>query len=447
MQPVERVDCEEDDFDPLKRLAVMASSLILAATIHFTHQNYLTPVWEDSGFKFFAPFEWQYIFAASSIIAVSCAVPTAIRSAADLILVPFYCAVYIPTIVITLAIAPDTSIYLPALTALSFSLLLAFLAARLGGMPNGGVIPARWAIRAVVVTWIAATAILLAQYGGQIRFVGISGTYDQRAVTQGAVGTLIGYAQTYYLWMINPLLLATGLLLSIKHYVLLSLFGFALIYGIDAQKVAIAMPVAIACVYFAIRWMPNIALSTITILLVETAALIICVKIGTSPEGSAIASVFAVRTIGIPAQTFTQYYDYFANYGFTWWSNVRIIGQLAPVTEHAQNADWPVIGRIVGEHYYPSRGVNQNANIFASDGIAAAGTVGILVVGAIFAILIFTINRASRTWALRFAIPALLPLTFALLNASIFTTLLSFGGFAWLLFFTLCGEPRSHTPD
>jgi hypothetical protein len=149
-----------------------------------------------------------------------------------------------------------------------------------------------------------------------------------------------------------------------------------------------------------------------------------------------VINVLIFRAIAVPGQVFTQYYDYFSQNGFTWWSNVRGINLIVPPPEAlARDPKWPAIGRIVGEEYYGHlvTGVNANANAFAGDGIAAGGLIGLFVVGLFMMIWLRVLDVVSSRWSLPLVTLVMLPVALCLSNVHLTTVILSFGGGFWLL--------------
>ena len=78
---------------------------------------------------------------------------------------------------------------------------------------------------------------------------------------------------------------------------------------------------------------------------------------------------------------------------------------------------------------------NANANFFLTDGLAAWGLIGIIIIGCFFFMLMQIINAISFKYETTHLLMAFLPFVGYLLNTSIFTTILSDGLF--ILFFLL----------
>jgi hypothetical protein len=124
--------------------------------------------------------------------------------------------------------------------------------------------------------------------------------------------------------------------------------------------------------------------------------------------------------------------------GFTFWSHVRGLDLVVPVpASFVGDPAWPALGRVMGDRVYGSADVNANANLFSGDGVAAAGAVGVMVMGILFTAWIVMIDRVSARWDRRFALLVIVPVALSLTNGHFFTTLMSFGGLFWLGVFAL----------
>jgi hypothetical protein len=157
-----------------------------------------------------------------------------------------------------------------------------------------------------------------------------------------------------------------------------------------------------------------------------------------------IADVILLRAMAIPGGTFVQYFDLFYAEGFTYWSSVTGVGVLvdAPAAFAADPA-WPQLGVIVGREYFPwAAGLNHSASLFSGEGAAAAGALGVVVIGAVLATFLKIFDMAARNWAPQFVLVSIAPIAMALSNAHLSTVLVSFGGGFWLVLLGLY-RPKS----
>jgi hypothetical protein len=266
--------------------------------------------------------------------------------------------------------------------------------------------------------------------------------YAQRSLTSAEVGTGVAYVRTYYSGVLSPLLIIVGLRRRNWLFLTAGLSGIVLTYAIDAQKITLVMAVAIIALdrLYSIReaWHSLAALTAYLCALIAGLVLLYVVAGGEMPfpGGQTTLDIAVFRMIAIPGLTFTQYADLFGDQGLTYWSNTRGISLVVPPpAAFANDPSWPSLGYIVGEHYYGSRLVNANANPFSGEGVAAAGPIGVVVIGCVLGVWLRILDWTARGWDPRFAALVLVPVGLSLTNGHLATVLVSFGGAMWPIFF------------
>jgi hypothetical protein len=289
---------------------------------------------------------------------------------------------------------------------------------------------------ALLGAWGVACAGLLYAFGGIMSLASFVDVYVQRAL--GAAESLgMGYLQTYFSTVLSPALFALGVMRRSWLLMAVGFIGCVLMYAIAAQRAVLLIPVAIVAVNY-LYTKPFLRGSMAAPIVLTAGIIAVCVLFSESLVGTLATVFFVDRSFGLPGLTFSQYHDVFGAYGHTYWSHVRGVDLLvAPPPGFVNYPDWPGLGYIVGSIFYGNRFHNVNANPFSADGLAAAGALGVLIIGLILAAWLFVLDRAARGWNRRLAILATVPLALLLTNGQFFTAMLSFGGFFWLLLFTL----------
>jgi hypothetical protein len=223
--------------------------------------------------------------------------------------------------------------------------------------------------------------------------------------------------------------------------------GCLVMYMIAAQRTVILLPVAIVGVYAMLRARSWVFRTTALPVLVIAVVIMLSVAYWEDSLLASLMSMFLVhRTIAVPGLAFSLYYDVFSAEGFTWWSHVRGMGLLiSGPPKFVNDPLWPGLGYIIGDRAYGSPGHNYNASLFSQDGIAAAGAVGVLAIGVLLSAWLYVLDRVTRGWNQHFTVLVMLPIAISLTNGSLFTTLLSFGGFFWLAVFALY-KPAAYRP-
>jgi hypothetical protein len=134
---------------------------------------------------------------------------------------------------------------------------------------------------------------------------------------------------------------------------------------------------------------------------------------------------------------FWEYSDVFSAAGYTYWSNVKGINLFVDVPTIFDGAhNWPQLGYLVASEIL-NKESNSNANLFAYDGIAAAGAIGILVACFFLGAWLVMLDRITRSVDPMFVMLITFPMAYSLTNGSVFSLMFSFGGFFWIAFFAI----------
>jgi hypothetical protein len=426
---------------------MVLAGCLYAASIHLALVVYLQPVWEYYGFTYVQPDFDRLGLMFILIGAVSWAVPTTIAGASNIVLVVLYIAVYVPTIVVSLCLGENSiTKYGSSLAALAISFLIAcyFGAARESARPSSGNLLTARLEAILFLAWAVLGVILIAKYHSIMSFVNLDEVYTQRSLATGEATVWSGYAQAYFSVVLSPVLLTVGLIRRRIVWIASGILGFVIMYMIAAQRTIILLPLVIIGMFFMLQSRRTILRSTAFFLALLSVLVIWAVlNHHTNQYASFLARFLVFRTLGLPGLMFSQYSDLFSAEGFTWWSHVKGINLLvSPPPTLADHPSWPGLGYIAGDFIYNKVTNNHNANLFAGDGVAAAGSLGVLLIGGALAVWLKLLRRYSVRWDCTLATLLLVPLAVHLTNSHFFTTLLSYGGIFWVLIFRFCAAEQ-----
>lgn len=421
------------------RLALLIASWLYAFAFHFAYVNYVIVDWSYWGFTY-RPLEVdEYLLIAFLVTFGAAIMPTMLVRASSIVLLLIYQMVYIPAIMVTLSLDTDRiEKYGVALASLAIAFGAACIAARrpLKANPTRERISGSFVLGLNLFCWLICSITLILSYWSIIRFANLDEVYQQRALG-AATGPLIGYMQTYLQNVFSPALIAIGLVWKRSWLIILGFIGCLLVYGITAQRTAFLLPLTIIGTYWLLRRKnPLFHTTAVPTVIVAGTMFLSAYFCRQSGIAALICLYLTGRTIAVPGFTFSQYYDVFSPNDLTWWSHIKGFSSLisAPAS-FSGDPLWPQLGLLIGAHVYKNPVVNVNANLYSSDGLAAAGSLGVVVVGLAFAIWLRLLDRASVGWDRTFVILAVLPVGLALTNAPFATVLLSFGGLFWLILF------------
>ena len=423
------------------RGVLLAASLVYAWAIHYAHVEYLDPVWDYYGFTYWQPDLFDSLLIGGLVLLGAAVLPAVLARPSSIVLLLLFLVVYVPTIVITLCLDADaTETYGQGLIVFGAAFAVACLGARARERrrPVEAREPDDRFMLVVLAAWAASAVVLVYAYGSMMRFVNLDNIYDQREAGR-STSLAMGYVQTYFSNVLSPALMAFGLLKSRWLLLVLGAIGCVIMFMINAQRTVFVLPFLIVGLHVVLS-SRYAALRTSSFALLLLAG--VTVLIAATYEDSLVATFFGIylvyRTLCIPGLTYSQYYDLFSRDGFTWWSHVKGLNLLIPApASYVNDSAWPNLGFVVGDRIYRSFDMNANANLFVGDGVAAAGTLGVAVIGCAFAACLYWLDRSARGWDSRFTLLVLAPLAVTLTNGQLFTALLSFGGAFWMLTFYL----------
>lgn len=404
----------------------------------YIYETYITIEWGYTGFFYSSLSFFDYFFIYFSVLVSSYFFPTRISTPSSAIIWLLALMVYVPTLPVTLMIGQKETLnyYLP-LSALTLVIITAsVISSRNVDSVARDFDPDKKSIFFFSIAFLFFVVIQFFVYQDVLAFASIDETYDQRALSSDFGGGAIDYVRTYFPYVFCSYIFALGLRYkSYYYYIFFGFFGFLFSYLIDASKVSFIIPLVIIGFFVVIRWFSGktylltAGLAGLTLISGQLVTYSYAVKIA--------ADLVVLRSIAIPAQMFALYGDLFDKSGYTFWSNARFINlYIPPPDSFAADPNWPELGRIVGTEYYGAGSqLNANANLFAGEGVAAAGAFGVMIIGALMISWLTILDRLSQRWDRTLSILLCVPLGMALTNAHLTTLLLSYGGAFWLVVF------------
>jgi hypothetical protein len=148
-------------------------------------------------------------------------------------------------------------------------------------------------------------------------------------------------------------------------------------------------------------------------------------------------AIFGVRFLLISGINAVNYIDFFSQHEMTYYSHINVVNYFSQAYPYGNLQ----IGQVIGEYYYDMADANFNANFFLTDGVAAAGIFGVVIIGIMAGILLALINILVSKHDYRFILMPFSIIAVLLMNISIFTTLFS-GGLLFLILYLITLKPK-----
>ena len=270
---------------------------------------------------------------------------------------------------------------------------------------------------------------MLVVYGGNLRVATDFGAdvYEQRAVAgELSAGSLVGYASGMFSGALNPFLLAIGLTERRKLLIVIGFVGMLLAYATAAIKGVLVSAILIPAFYVSfVRHKVIVSYRLGLIILISCLAPWFLIwDVGELQQGlsSKIVALVFMRTYGFAGILTGVYADFFVNNPHTYYSHINIVSRLI---DYPYNAS---LGEVVGASALGLPNMNANASFWATDGFAAAGVPGVILMGGLVGLLLSFTNAAIASADRRIAFLASLPFVMYIANSSFFSSVLTGGG-------------------
>lgn len=401
------------------------SVLLIAFVYNIIHQEFLVGYFEYMGYKIRKIEDIEYF-----ISVIFCVLPTLIlRYKKTDILIFFYSIVYyllyIPVIITTLyhnnylddIITKDIYYFI--------SFLIIFLIPKL--KKNDDIVidfqEKREVDRRLVLLGIFTTILLVVYFRDRISFVSFDQVYEHRAQHTNYL-SIFGYFIAWNAFLIGPLILIQSLQTKSKMLFLLGVFAIVIVYGINAGKIVLFIPLLVIMSYFVLKKKKDIfGFFSITFSSIMLFALAI------EKQFFVLSAVILMRTFGMGGLLTDQYDEFFRDNPKVYYSHIGFVNYLTKMYPYPDT-----LGKTVSKYFDSDTESNSNANFWATDGIASLGYPGIVIISIILGLFLYQWKSATNKDNAIIMKLMLIPFSFYILNVSFFTAILS-GGFLFLVMF------------
>ncbi len=256
--------------------------------------------------------------------------------------------------------------------------------------------------------------------------------YDLRSSGQKIQNESV-FAGYFIMWLSNalfPFLIAVGLVQKQKIKFWVGVVGMIVMYMTMANKQYLFSIILMFIIYRLFKAKSNLKITKFLIYLIIPAAFLIYSQ---TLENSVqelffpLSGIFLLRTIYTSSFMSVYYNLFFENHPYIYFSHISGINKFVDYPYKNQ------LGVEVGSNFTSFTDYNANANFFITDGLSSIGLFGILLMGIICALVFIIFDSLAKKLDLILPILLITNSTVALMNVSLFTTLLSGG----LLFYML----------
>ena len=262
--------------------------------------------------------------------------------------------------------------------------------------------------------------------------------FSGRDVAEG--DKLVGYFTQWLSGAFLPFLLAIGIVYKKKLLILISCIGQIILYSTAANKAFILSIIYMVGIYYITKKTSKFGIF-LTFFLIILITFLTFSQIYFEDDFKLIffpiTSIVMLRTVSISTINAVNYYDFFSNNPFTYYSHINIIGKFIryPYGDLA-------LGQVIGVTMSGNADSNWNANFYITDGFVAMGYSGLIIIGIISGLIFYIIDSLIKSQNIILCTLLITISSVSLMNVSIFTTLLT-GGLIYLILFLVLFENKS----
>lgn len=274
---------------------------------------------------------------------------------------------------------------------------------------------------------IGSLVVLISENLGHMRLVSFYDVYELRAEAgRASSGGLAGYLVMWLSLFVIPFYAVRGLV-ERKYWPFMLAVGMALlVYMANGAKIALLMPFVVLAMYILYT-----AKGDMFIKLCLSLLLVLVVLMSIDQELFNFAkAILIARTLSVGGWTIAIYYEYFVARELTYFGHIGVVDSIFSNYPYGSYS----LGQMIGINYSGSSEANFNAGFWASDGIAAVGPVGLILVSIMVALFLVFLNAVSASFDQTFIALWLTGFWVTLMNAPLTTSLLSGGGLLMVAF-------------
>jgi len=398
----------------------------------YIYINWLSPIYIGWNFIYNEPPAGYTLFAFLLSILPTVWIPICLKRTTQFIYLILYITVFIPSMQVPLYMALESPFNVAC-----FMVTLTGGFAIIGGSYFLPLFKVRFIKISRFTFWavfFALTLILMLYcfyiFRGHMEIVSFWKVYDLRLRSREIIkGTTVGYAIMLLSSVINPFLMSWGLVHKKIIFFSIGALGQIFLYSTTASKSVILSILFIILFYIILKgrqiyWSLKIVWGIVAVL----AGLLIINLIFEVDNDNALflaSSIIFMRLFGTPGLLSGQYHHFFQNNPLTYYSHVTGINLLV------DNPYERPVSFEIGYYFMGNIDLNQNAHFWATDGLAALGLLGIIVISILCFFIFWLVDSLVVRHALIFTVLTTIFITLNLSNASLFTVLAS-GGLSFL---------------
>lgn len=278
----------------------------------------------------------------------------------------------------------------------------------------------------IIITFLSTLYLAIA-YGGHMKLANFQDIYalreDNKSITESGLN---GYLLLWTTNVFYPLIFLYGFFSRRPKYIIAICAGYLLTFMMTGQKTNFFMPIILLAFYYLLKIQTKFGIKFFP-LIVLSLVFLSFVLLNTSDDSPIFIfkMILFYRTMGVCGSIFGSYVAFFENNPYTYYSHIGIVNKIT----HSYPYGTTDLGYVITDG-----DSNANACFFTTDGIAAYGLIGLIIICLIFFVYLVVLNKIiDSTQNKNLIFLAFVPTLVGLLNVSFFTYLLSKGVFLLII--------------
>lgn len=284
------------------------------------------------------------------------------------------------------------------------------------------------------------TIYLVVLFFNRMALVGFDKIYELRFRNQALSNSgMVGYLILWLSYCFYPLYFIIGIFTKKKMYIFLGLLGCVFLYAISGSKATLLNPLIITSFYLLMKLKTRFSFFQLIVIAITGLTALTFIFGGFMPI---VGPLFFMRTLSMPGLLASQYITFFSNHPHTYYSHINFIGKLFDNYPYGTKP----LGRVIGNFFY-GNDLNANANFWVTDGVAAMGVPGVILISLLMVIFLLFLKIFFKEENRIFQFMVFTSAIMTMLNVSFFTTLLSGGLFFLILILKFVKIPDFRVSD
>jgi hypothetical protein len=274
----------------------------------------------------------------------------------------------------------------------------------------------------VAVTGAFLYLAVMAVYGGRLQFTGLYNIGLRLTSRELDTTFLTGYGQAWLANVINPMLMAVGLYRKKPFLFLIGAAGQLLLFMTVAMKAWLLSIFLLPFMFLVLNSKNSILGLRFMIGMSGLLIIPIILNFYESPFSVRIQDLIGFRLFSDPGFMTSVYSDYFSQNPWTYWSHLKGISAFVqyPYDLTVNYLIGDFLGNILNSF---------NAHVWATDGIAAMGIMGVLVAGLLMGIIFYILDCSASGFDPKFSGLSIVMHGISLSNLSLMSSSLGGGIF------------------